>query len=153
MDKNLRPVAAAAAPAAAYEPVQKHKVTPGIPGWLNDEMMKIHRWWLEQQNIWKTKNHLQTWLSYCHPCVSAHNVLTMSWGPGRRWWSELGTVTSGCPQQTPAHWGTPAETSTAASGGPSRNCDELCDESRIAGMVFSFRKNWIPSNGKVMILD
>ena len=21
--------------AAAYEPVQKHKVTPGIPGWLN----------------------------------------------------------------------------------------------------------------------
>ena len=28
MDKNLRP-------AAAYEPVQKHKVTAGIPGWLN----------------------------------------------------------------------------------------------------------------------
>ena len=28
MDKNLRP-------AAAYEPVQKHKVIPGIPGWLN----------------------------------------------------------------------------------------------------------------------
>ena len=27
--------AAAAAPAAAYELVQKHKVTPGIPGWLN----------------------------------------------------------------------------------------------------------------------
>ena len=24
-----------AAAAAAYEPVQKHKVTPGIPGWLN----------------------------------------------------------------------------------------------------------------------
>ena len=23
------------ATAAAYEPVQKHKVTPGIPGWLN----------------------------------------------------------------------------------------------------------------------
>ena len=22
-------------PAAAYEPVQKHKVTPGIPGWLS----------------------------------------------------------------------------------------------------------------------
>ena len=34
MNKNLRPAAAAAA-AAAYEPVQKHKVTPGIPGWLN----------------------------------------------------------------------------------------------------------------------
>ena len=27
--------AAAAAQAVAYEPVQKHKVTPGIPGWLN----------------------------------------------------------------------------------------------------------------------
>ena len=27
--------AAAEAVAAAYEPVQKHKVTPGIPGWLN----------------------------------------------------------------------------------------------------------------------
>ena len=23
-------------PAAVYEPVQKHKVTPGIPGWLNN---------------------------------------------------------------------------------------------------------------------
>ena len=32
MNKNLRP--AAAAP-AAYEPVQKHKVTPSILGWLN----------------------------------------------------------------------------------------------------------------------
>ena len=32
VNKNLRPVAA---PAAAYESVQKHKVTPGIPGWLN----------------------------------------------------------------------------------------------------------------------
>ena len=30
VDKNLRPP-----PAVAYEPVQKHKVTPGIPGWLN----------------------------------------------------------------------------------------------------------------------
>ena len=28
-------VAAAAAVAPAYETVQKHKVTPGIPGWLN----------------------------------------------------------------------------------------------------------------------
>ena len=28
VDKSLRP-------AAAYETVQKHKVTPGIPGWLN----------------------------------------------------------------------------------------------------------------------
>ena len=28
---------AAAAPAAAYEPVQKHKVTSDIPGWLNKE--------------------------------------------------------------------------------------------------------------------
>ena len=38
VNKNLRPAAAAepAASAAAYEPVQKHKVTPGIPGWLND---------------------------------------------------------------------------------------------------------------------
>ena len=34
MNKNLRPAAAAAA--AAYEPVQKHKVTPSILGWLND---------------------------------------------------------------------------------------------------------------------
>ena len=30
VDKSLRPVAA-----AAYEPVLKHKVTPGIHGWLN----------------------------------------------------------------------------------------------------------------------
>ena len=29
------PAAAAAAQAAAYEPVQKHKVTPSILGWLN----------------------------------------------------------------------------------------------------------------------
>ena len=29
--------AAAQAAAAAYEPVQKHKVTPGIPGWLNNQ--------------------------------------------------------------------------------------------------------------------
>ena len=34
VNKNLRPAAAAAA-VAAYEPVQKYKVTPGIPGWLN----------------------------------------------------------------------------------------------------------------------
>ena len=33
MDKKLRPAAAAAA--VAYEPVQKHKVTPGIPVWRN----------------------------------------------------------------------------------------------------------------------
>ena len=33
MNKNLRPAAAAA---AAYEPVQKHKVTPSILGWLNN---------------------------------------------------------------------------------------------------------------------
>ena len=33
MDKKLWPAAAA----AAHEPVQKHKVTPSIPGWLNDE--------------------------------------------------------------------------------------------------------------------
>ena len=34
MNKNLRPAAAAAAqaPAAAYEPVQKQKVTPSILG-------------------------------------------------------------------------------------------------------------------------
>ena len=31
VNKNLRP----AAPATACEPVQKHKVTPGIPGWLH----------------------------------------------------------------------------------------------------------------------
>ena len=38
MNKNLRPAAAAepAATAAAYEPVQKHKVTPSILGWLNN---------------------------------------------------------------------------------------------------------------------
>ena len=37
VNKILRPAAAAPAPApaAAHEPVQKHKVTPGIPGWLN----------------------------------------------------------------------------------------------------------------------
>ena len=31
VNKNLQPPVAA----AAYEPVQKHKVNPGIPGWLN----------------------------------------------------------------------------------------------------------------------
>ena len=36
MNKSLQGAAArAAARVAAYEPVQKHKVTPGIPGWLN----------------------------------------------------------------------------------------------------------------------
>ena len=32
VNKNLRPAAAAAQVAAAYEPVQKHKVTSSIPG-------------------------------------------------------------------------------------------------------------------------
>ena len=32
VNKNLRP---AAEPVAAYEPVQKHKVTPSILEWLN----------------------------------------------------------------------------------------------------------------------
>ena len=32
MNNNLRPGAAAQAPAAAYEPVQKHKVTPAYRG-------------------------------------------------------------------------------------------------------------------------
>ena len=38
VNKNLRPAAAAAAATAAavYEPVQKHKVIPGIPGWHNN---------------------------------------------------------------------------------------------------------------------
>ena len=31
--KNLRPAVTAV---AVYKPVQKHKVTPGIPGWLNN---------------------------------------------------------------------------------------------------------------------
>ena len=35
--------AAAQAAAAAYEPVQKHKVTPGIPGWLNKQNKEISR--------------------------------------------------------------------------------------------------------------
>ena len=34
--------AAAAAPAAAYELVQKHEVTPGIPGWLNEYLYQIN---------------------------------------------------------------------------------------------------------------
>ena len=43
VNKNLRPAAvAAAAPSAAYEPVQKHKVTPGIPGWLNEDYDDYH---------------------------------------------------------------------------------------------------------------
>ena len=42
VNKNLRPAAAAAqAAVAAYKPVQKHKVTPGIPGWLNKFVVKI----------------------------------------------------------------------------------------------------------------
>ena len=48
-EKSLRPAAARAAvraaPAAAYEPVQKHKVTPGIPGWLND-YTHVKQWYV-----------------------------------------------------------------------------------------------------------
>ena len=39
MNKNLRPAAQAAA--AAYEPVQKHKVTPSILGWLKNVWISI----------------------------------------------------------------------------------------------------------------
>ena len=72
MNKNLRPAA------AAYEPVQKHKVTPGIPGWLNN-----HHWfrlWLVARSAprhylnqcwnivnWTLRNKLQwniNWNSY-----------------------------------------------------------------------------------------
>ena len=35
LSREQESAAAAAGAAAAYEPVQKHKVTPGIPGWLN----------------------------------------------------------------------------------------------------------------------
>ena len=44
MNKNLQPAAAAA---AAYEPVQKHKVTPGIPGWFNHVEIALFRICLE----------------------------------------------------------------------------------------------------------
>ena len=37
MNKNLRP-------AAAYEPVQKHKVTPSILGWLNNLTLNNGEW-------------------------------------------------------------------------------------------------------------
>ena len=61
MNKNLRP--AAAAPAAAYEPVQKHKVTPSILGWLNYSFKglifvaqspdrSISNYVFHQRNIW-----------------------------------------------------------------------------------------------------
>ena len=30
-------------PAGAYEPVQKHKVTPGIPGWLNKNLSRYEQ--------------------------------------------------------------------------------------------------------------
>ena len=40
LHKNLRP--AAVPMAVAYEPVQKHKVTPGIPGWLNKSLVHSH---------------------------------------------------------------------------------------------------------------
>ena len=36
MNKNLRPAA------APYEPVQKHKVTPSILGWLNERETQLH---------------------------------------------------------------------------------------------------------------
>ena len=52
LDKNLR--AAAAAAAAAYEPVQKHKVTPSIRGWLND-IVKIFL--SHDQHIHKIPSH------------------------------------------------------------------------------------------------
>ena len=35
LSREQESAAGGAAQAAAYEPVQKHKVTPGIPGWLN----------------------------------------------------------------------------------------------------------------------
>ena len=38
VNKDLWPAAAAAAvQAAAYGPIEKHQVTPGMPGWLNYE--------------------------------------------------------------------------------------------------------------------
>ena len=41
IQKLSRGQESAAAAAAAYEPVQKQKVTPGIPGWLNDMLREI----------------------------------------------------------------------------------------------------------------
>ena len=35
LSRKQESAAAAAEPAAAYEPLQIYKVTPGIPGWLN----------------------------------------------------------------------------------------------------------------------
>ena len=57
MDKNLRLAAAA----AAYEQVQKHKVTPGIPGWLKYEMNFMVRFYSENARVcaewqWKARN-------------------------------------------------------------------------------------------------
>ena len=43
VNKNLRPAAAAAAAVAAYEPVQKHKITPSILGWLNNEQYRFDK--------------------------------------------------------------------------------------------------------------
>ena len=43
-EQNLRPAsvsAASASASAAYEPVQKHKVTPGLPGWLNKKGLAV----------------------------------------------------------------------------------------------------------------
>ena len=39
---------------AAYEPVQKHKVTPGIPGWLNKLVCKPHNTTLNWTPPWLT---------------------------------------------------------------------------------------------------
>ena len=66
MNKNLRP-------AAAYEPVQKHKVTPSILGWLNQFQ------WLE---AWASLVNLPT-----GDCHWTSLIISQHWF---RWW--LGAV-------------------------------------------------------------
>ena len=52
MNKNLRP-------AAADEPVQKHKVTPGIPGWLNNGRGYVGKF----QSIYIDKKGVVVWFA------------------------------------------------------------------------------------------
>ena len=67
-EQSLRPAVAA----GAYKTIQKHKVTPGIPGWLNDEKgRKNYLLQMEQQKIKNKKQvhqPLQLSLASPHHC-------------------------------------------------------------------------------------
>ena len=71
------------AAAAAYEPVQKHKVTSGIPGWLNDGIVIIvplgtnfNEILIDIHTFSFQKMHLKMWSGKWQPFCLGLNVLS-----------------------------------------------------------------------------